>query len=138
MSRRKRRLNGEKLEPFVALPNNLIDSRAYAELSGNAAKLLTVLMRKFNGHNNGWIAFGYSNADKAGFSRQTTKRALMELWEKGIIKRTKAGVYRGNVSEWLLTFRRDNRNLHNKTDDWKQYPNNEKSDELKALLNEKK
>ena len=130
---RKKRLNGERRGgAFAGLPHNLIRIRAYIELPPSAAKLLMALMTKFNGHNNGTISFSYSDAEKFGFTRTTTQRALIDLQDKGFIKQTKAGVYRGNVSEWLLTFRRDNRNGHSRTDDWQQYPNNEKDDLIAA------
>lgn len=135
---RKKRSNGEKIGgQFAGLPHNLIKSRAFFELKGTAVKLLMLLMTRYNGRNNGRIAFGYSDAEKLGVARNSTQRAFIELQDKGFIKQTKAGVYRGNVSEWLLTFRSDDRNGHARTDDWKQYPNNEKDAELIAAKRDK-
>lgn len=135
MSRGKRRLKGEKIgDQFAGLSFNLIKSRAYAELTGNAVKILMLLMTHYNGRNNGFIQFGLRDTK---LNLQTGKRGLLDLWDKGFIKRTKAGVYKGNTSEWLLTFRKDDRNGHARTDDWKLYPNNERDAELIALLSGK-
>lgn len=139
MSRGKRRLKGESIGgKFIALPFNLIQSRAFAELTGSAKGLLICILTRYTGTNNGTIPFGYSDGVAFGFTVNTTKSALVDLWNKGFIKRTKEGVYRGNVSEWLLTFRSDDRNGHARTDDWKQYPDNAKDAELIALLKTKK
>ena len=128
----QKRLKGEKIgNQFVGLPFNLIKSRAYSELTGNAVKVLTLLMTHYNGHNNGFISFGLKDA---GMHHTTAKRSLLDLQDKGFIKRTKAGFYKGNTSEWLLTFRKDDRNGHAKTDDWKKYPDNERNEEVNALL----
>ncbi|MBR1777287.1 MAG: hypothetical protein IJ752_01725 [Alphaproteobacteria bacterium] len=137
MSRGKRS-NKERIGgKFIALPFNLIQSRAFAELTGSAKGLLVCILTRYTGTNNGTIPFGYSDGAAFGFTVNTTKCAIVDLWNKGFIKRTKEGVYRGNVSEWLLTFRRDDRNGHARTDDWKQYPNNAKDAELIALLKTK-
>lgn len=137
MSRGKRRLKGESIGgQFAGLPFNLIQSRAFAELTGTAVKILMLLMTRYNGRNNGHISFAYSDAEKAGVARRSAQRAFIDLQDKGFIKQTKAGVYRGNVSEWLLTFRSDDRNGHGRTDDWKQYPDNEK-DDLNAAKRDK-
>ncbi len=138
MSRGKRRLKGESIGgQFAGLPFNLIKSRAFAKLTGSAKGLLICMLTRYNGTNNGTIPFGYSDGKAFGFTVNTTRNALIDLWDKGFIKRTKAGVYRGNVSEWLLTFRSDDRNGHARTDDWKQYPNNEKDAELIAAKRNK-
>lgn len=130
---RKKRSNGERIgRAFAGLSHNLILSRAFSELTGTAVKVLMLLMTRYNGRNNGHISFAYSDAEKSGVARTSTQRAFIELQDKGFIKQTKAGVYRGNVSEWLLTFRSDDRNGHARTDDWKQYPNNEKNELIAA------
>ncbi|MBO4644019.1 MAG: hypothetical protein J5716_05370 [Alphaproteobacteria bacterium] len=123
---------------MAELSFDLIKSRAFAELTGSAKGLLVCILTRYTGTNNGTIPFGYSDGLAFGFLKDTTKRALIDLQNKGFIKRTKEGVYRGNVSEWLLTFRSDDRNGHARTDDWKQYPNNAKDAELIALLKTKK
>ena len=131
---RKKGLKGERIGgQFAGLPFNLIKSRAFAKLTGSAKVLLICMLTRSNGTNTGTIPFGYSDGKAFGFTVNTTRNALIDLWDKGFIKRTKEGVYRGNVSEWLLTFRSDDRNGHARTDDWKQYPNNTKDAELIAL-----
>ncbi len=107
---------------FFVLPHNLVQSPAYAALTGSAVKILCALLTCYNGSNNGFIAFGYRDGKKFGLSINTTKRALNDLADKGFIEKTKAGVYQGNRSEWLLTFLTDNRTGHPKTDKWKGYP----------------
>ncbi len=109
----------------VKLSFDLIQSRAFAELTGSAVKVLMLLKMRYIGTNNGTIPFGYSDGLAFGFAKDTTKRALKDLQNKGFIRHTKKGVNKNSLSEWLLI------------DDWKQYPNNAKDAELIALLKTK-
>lgn len=120
-------------QPFF----DLIRSRAFAELTGSAKGLLFCILARYTGTNNGNISFGLSDGLAFGFSKDTTKRALIDLQDKGFIKRTKAGVNKTGTAKWLFTFLTDNRTGHAKTNDWKQYPNNAKDAELIALLKTK-
>lgn len=95
---------------YFAVGWKLLDSYAFRDLSPAACKVYLLLGRRYNSVNNGLIQFGIEDAENfAGLSLNTVKRALKELIEKGLIEKTKRGVYRGNKSEWLLTSRPDDR-----------------------------
>lgn len=126
MSKKKRNYINE---PFIYIPRRVIKSPAYSALTGNAVKVLTLILNRWNGSNNGFIQFGYADT---GLHHATAKRSLLDLQDKGLIERTKAGCYKGNVSEYRITFLNDDRTGQKPTNDWEQYPNNEKDDLIAA------
>ena len=131
MSRKKRNYINE---PFIYIPRRVLNSAAYTALTGNAVKVLTLILKRYTGSNNGFIQFGYADT---GLHHATAKRSLLDLQDKGFIEQTKAGAYKGNVSEWRITFLKDDRTGHKASDDWKLYPDNERSEKLNALLSGK-
>lgn len=96
-------------ERHIQIPMTVLDSPAWRSLSGSASKLLNVLIRHFDGHNNGNI---YLSARRAalytGLTRNTVMRAARELQDRGLTKATKLGhfcVKDGPATTWRLTFR---------------------------------
>lgn len=80
--------------PFVPILIEQHDSRAYNELTGNAAKLHGYLVRaartvalKLGADSEYQVDFDYTYAEakKRGFSESTFKRAIRELWAKGFL-----------------------------------------------------
>lgn len=101
-----------KGQGFVRMPHSVIDSEAFAGLSGNAGKLLLLICRRFNGANNG--ALRVSTGDAASFlgcSRRTAIRTFDELAKSGFIELSERGGFRfrsggreGVPSAWRVTF----------------------------------
>jgi len=69
---------------FSGIPYRVIDSDAYKSLGGNAVKLLTLLGRQYNSHNNGNLLITQS---KIGdwITKNTMYSAKEELHKKGFI-----------------------------------------------------
>jgi hypothetical protein len=94
MSKKNRKPSVPISGPFTPILNSIHDSQAYTELSGNAAKLYSFLVRtartvavRLGAGSEYRVDFDYtySEAEKRGFSDSTFKRAIRELWAKGII-----------------------------------------------------
>lgn len=95
MSYTKKRGNkdkGERLPPFSPILFAEMDSTAYQELPGSAAKALPYFKRihgirkkKCGDDYNGIFDFTYSEAEKYGFARHTFARIITELNAKGFI-----------------------------------------------------
>lgn len=89
-----RRRGGEATEPggYARLPHMVLRSPQFIALSAHATRLLVDLLAQYKGHNNGdlcasWIVM----AGRNWRSRQTLRRALLEL-EAGLwITRTRQG-----------------------------------------------
>ena len=90
---------------FVLFRYDVIDSPAFADLSGNAVRVFVALKRAFNGKNNGEIIMSCRMLnDKIGMSRATASRALKELQTHGFVRITRPGWYAGHVATiWELT-----------------------------------
>jgi hypothetical protein len=94
---------GEKISgPFIPILYDEMDSAAYRELTGSAAKALPYfrrihgrLIKKFGDDYNGIFDFTYSEAEKYGFARHTFSRIITELNAKGFIDIVKQGGKRG-------------------------------------------
>ncbi|MBV7258673.1 helix-turn-helix domain-containing protein [Erythrobacter sp. WH158] len=90
-----------KKEPrHTRLFHSVTGSEAWLALSGNAVKVLIALARHDDGSSNGRIYFSERTGAKAtGLSRNTVRRCLNELMEKGFIAQTKPGAFnRNNLS----------------------------------------
>jgi len=74
----------KKGPPFVRLFNELIDSKAWKELSCYARAVYIEIHRKYNGSNNGNLSYTYREADKI-MDRRTFTKALRELVNNGLI-----------------------------------------------------
>lgn len=97
---------------FVLMDYELVDSPAFVGASTNAKCLLIMLIRKFNGHNNGDISCGVREAASwLHSSKDTASRAFAELEGLGLIERTrrghfkiKAGEMKNVATSWRLNF----------------------------------
>lgn len=98
MARSKKTKGGRKI-PFVPVAWDLLNSRAYSELTGSAAKVLNVCLGKPKVFINdvriyavAW-EFPYSEAERFGVAKRTFNRCLCELIERGFLDcRTKGGL----------------------------------------------
>jgi len=79
-------------KPFLRLPRDVIASQEFADLSGNAVKLLVNLGAQYRGNNNGDLTTAWSIMKKCGWkSKDTLYTAIYEVEEYGFIIRTKQG-----------------------------------------------
>ena len=69
---------------FAGIPISVIESDAYKSLSGNAAKLLTILTYFYRGYNNGNLAITQSIIGE-WMTKNTMYSAKDELLRKGFI-----------------------------------------------------
>jgi len=77
---------------FIQLPHAILESSEYANLSAPAVKLLLDLFAQFRGKNNGDFTAAWSVMSRRGWrSRDTLRRALAVLIEKGWIIKTRQG-----------------------------------------------
>lgn len=94
--------------PFVMLDHRLIDSPAWIDLGGTAAKLLLHLARLHNGTNNGQLFLAErAAADAVGVRRGAAAAAFDELEAHGFIVATQRGAFQVKVklaTSWRLTF----------------------------------
>jgi DNA-binding MarR family transcriptional regulator len=88
-----------KKEPrHIRLYHSITESEAWRHLSGNAIKVLIALARFDDGSSNGELFFSErTGASAAGLSRNTVRRALRELIDKGFIAQTKPGAFNRNT-----------------------------------------
>jgi hypothetical protein len=74
------------------LPNIVIRSRQFADLSAHATKLLVDLLAQYNGSNNGDLCATWSvMQERAWKSRDTLAKALKELLDTGFVTQTRQG-----------------------------------------------
>lgn len=99
---KKKKFQGERLPPFVALLNEELESLAYRAISPSAAKVYPFfkrvdgkLKKKCGADYNGIFDFTYSEAERYGFARKTFSRAITELNDKGFINIVAQGGKRG-------------------------------------------
>lgn len=87
---RGRRLKGTGR--FLALPHTVLESRAFAALSGSALKLLIAVAAQTNGSNNGRLRACMTMARRHGFvSKATLARATQELLDAGFLVKCRHG-----------------------------------------------
>jgi hypothetical protein len=98
----KKKLQGERLPPFVPIFNEELESAAYRAISPSAAKVYPFfkringkLKKKVGPDYNGIFDFTYSEAERYGFARKTFSRAITELNDKGFINIVSQGGKRG-------------------------------------------
>lgn len=125
-ARRKRGLGRQKirskLPPFVPLSWELLNSRAYKDLTPAAAKELPYFLGKVKVK---WadpqkyltaFAFSYKEAEGYGFARATHHRIICELVKKGFINPVEKGGLRGCGRSY---------NLFQLSQRWKKYGDKE-------------
>jgi hypothetical protein len=101
-------------EPFSPLIWRVIDSPEFATLSARAVHVLVMLLRQFNGHNNGNITFGCRKAGNlCHCSFPTASRALQELVNANLISvvqkgRIVLGADIKRATTWRINFLKGN------------------------------
>lgn len=97
-----------RTQPFVMLDHRLIDSPAWMNLGGTAAKLLLILARLYNGSNNGDLFLSERAAAEAiGVGKRAAALAFDELEAAGFIRPISRGSFTVKVrvaTSWRLTF----------------------------------
>ena len=76
---------------YFSVPHSVVCTEAFRSLSANSHKLWLNLMVQYNGYNNGKIAAVYSQLKEYGWAEKSLSRSLIELQEKGFIKKTRQG-----------------------------------------------
>ena len=85
MARSRHKSNNQRNKgQFVGMPIRVIESGAFKSLGGNSVKLLTLLARHYNGHNNGDLAITQAIL-KPWLTKNTMYSAKNELYKKGFI-----------------------------------------------------
>jgi hypothetical protein len=89
------------------LPRYLLESAAWRSLSAQARALYVHLALRFNGRNNGSLAFSVRDAAaECRLAKDTAGRAFSELVERGFIELAQAGAFTfktRHAAEWRLT-----------------------------------
>jgi hypothetical protein len=80
----------KKGPPFVRIFHELIDSKAWKELSCYARAVYIEIYRKYNGSNNDNLSYTYREASKI-MHRLTFTKALRELVNNGLIDIIRSG-----------------------------------------------
>lgn len=89
---------------FVMLRHDMVRSREWQALSGNAVKLAIYLAQQYNGSNNGDFSMSKADLIKDGWNSQTTAlKARGELLETGFIMITRHG-YKRVCSLYAVTW----------------------------------
>ena len=77
---------------FFRLPIEVLKSPAYCALSLKARALICDIGAEFHGHNNGDLAATWSMMKRRGWkSKDTLRRAQLELLAAGLIEQTRQG-----------------------------------------------
>jgi hypothetical protein len=86
---------------FLCYPWQVLDSKAYLDLSYPAKVLLLDIARQLSGNNNGRLLASRAHLKKRGWnSSDTISRALRELLEAKLIHQTVMG-HRPNKASWF-------------------------------------
>lgn len=85
--------------PFAQLEHRIIDSEAFADLTGSAVRLMVLLVRQIGpGTNNGHLQATWSYCKRHGFNSQNTlASAIKELIAHGFLYRSRS---RGPNKQW--------------------------------------
>ena len=95
----------KRVEPFVLIPSEILNSAAYIDLSFSASSMLVEVVHFYNGRNNGCIWISPQVLKARRFSKNTASKALKELRSHGFIYMTKrGGNQRGGCSWFALTW----------------------------------
>ncbi len=78
--------------PFIAIPRAVLNSPAWAAMSGHEVKLLLDLAASYRGSSNGDLSCAWRVMKPRGWSsRDTLAKALAGLLDKGFIVKTRQG-----------------------------------------------
>lgn len=94
MSRRGREFRKRRPDngTFFRIPTRVLDCPAYVALTFKAKALLLDMGAQFRGNNNGDLAAAWSVMRQRGWkSKETLRRALLELLAGGLIEQTRQG-----------------------------------------------
>lgn len=91
--RKRQKFRGRgKGHSFLQLRHDILRSKQFNGLTGNAVKLLLFLFSQFNGRNNGDFSMAWVDLADAGWSSEATaRRARDELLAAGFIRITRHG-----------------------------------------------
>jgi hypothetical protein len=110
LARRPRRGRKHSGPLYIQLFRYALDSAAYVSLSSSARSALIEVVRAYNGANNGKIVLSERQfAERMDCDRQTVRKALHELIEKGFIEPRVKGAFSvkfRRATEWRLNDRR--------------------------------
>ena len=87
--------NRKKGKPLLSIPREVVESRQYAELNGNAVKLMVDLHGQYRGYNNGDLCAAYSIMKKRGWRSKGTLQTAIDRLKRG---------------RWILVTRQGGRN----------------------------
>lgn len=80
----------KKYRPFAGVSHDVIDSAAFADLTGEAVRLLLIIARQYDGNNNGWLQASHSYCRYRGIASESTLRnAVASLIAHGFIYRAR-------------------------------------------------
>jgi hypothetical protein len=99
--------------PFIRIPNPVYDTAIVGRLSPQELAVLTALIRRYNGLNNGWLALSVRDAAaEAKINKDTAMRAFQSLQKSGLIEEVQHGAFAWkarHASEWRLTWEKCDR-----------------------------
>lgn len=91
----------KKLSPFAPVDHLVIDSPAFADLTGEAVRVLLIIARQYDGRNNGQLQATFSYCKDRGIgSKHTLKKAIAELINHGFIYRTRSHGFEAGKNTW--------------------------------------
>ena len=104
-----------EIDLFVRLGHSLVDGAAFRLASSGATRLIILLLRRFNGHNNGAISCSIREAADWCHCGKSTAAKLFEELETlnliGVVHKgafsIKAGDDKNAATTWRLTFLQD-------------------------------
>lgn len=107
-SKRRGRRGDPRTATFFTLHHYVLDSLAFQALSPHAVKVLLRLARRYNGANNGRLAFSVRDAaTETGCAFNTARKCFAELQVLGFIAMVTRGGFSlkdRHATEWRLTF----------------------------------
>lgn len=112
---------------YIMIIHPIFDSLAYRELSSRSRDVLMLLLRRYNGLNNGEISLSCREVESYyRMSKATASRSFRELQLHGFVEPVKLGAFTlRHATTWRLTFQGmqgvygDSKSLA--TNEWKRY-----------------
>lgn len=87
----KRRQSRSAHKRYISIPHCVLDSTSYADLNGSAIKLLTLIVRQWNGFNNGNLTCTWDQMKSYFGGQDTMRSALKALIKHRLIEVTGTG-----------------------------------------------